>query len=253
MKKISIIIRARNEAENLKILLPILKSQTEKDIEIVVVNNESTDDTRAVAKSCGATVINIPYDEFTYPKALNVGAAAAQGNFLAIISAHSFPLSDTWLSGGLRHFSNPKIAGVYGPTLAYKNSSLIEKFGKLPGAIFWHLRYLIKIKHQKVTKLNRKMGLLGFTNAMIPKLLWEGHNFDERYEAGGEDGEWAGYFLNRGYEIVWDPKVAVRHTHRLMSLKDLKRQYSYWRSLGAPRRFKRDDLSSFRKDAERYH
>ena len=254
MKKISIIIRVRNEAENLKILLPILQSQTEKNTEIVLVDNESTDRTRELAKSYGATIVNIPYSEFTFAKALNRGATAAQGKILAIISAHSFPLSKNWLVDGLRHFTDKKIAGVYGPTLAYKDSALIEKIDKLPGALFWYLRYLMPpIKHRKVTNISHKMGLLGFTNAMVLKNLWEKHNFDERYEAGGEDGEWAGYFLNQGYEIVWDPKFAVRHAHRLRSWKNLRKQYVYWRGLDTPRKFKREEIFSFREDSEKYN
>lgn len=248
MKKISIIIRVRNEAENLKILLPILKSQTEQDVEIVVVDNESTDDSQVVAESFGAEIVNISYKRFTYPKAINKGVAAARGEFLVIISAHSFPLSKDWLTQGLRHFKNPKTAGVFGPTLAYKNSSLIEKIDRLHGAIIWALRKIIL-----PIKIRRGgMGVLGATNAMVPKRLWEKHKFNERYEAGGEDGEWANYFLKKGYDIIFDPRFAVRHVHHLRSWKDLKKQYTYWGGLGGPRKFNREELASFRKDAKRY-
>ena len=44
-KKISIVVRCLNENENLKILIPLLISQTEKNFEIVFVDSGSNDGT----------------------------------------------------------------------------------------------------------------------------------------------------------------------------------------------------------------
>ena len=44
-KKISIVIRCLNENENLKILIPLLLRQTEKNFEIVFVDSGSNDGT----------------------------------------------------------------------------------------------------------------------------------------------------------------------------------------------------------------
>lgn len=55
----SIIIPARNEAANLPILLESLAQQTLKPDEIIVVNDQSGDDTAAVAEKMGARVLNV--------------------------------------------------------------------------------------------------------------------------------------------------------------------------------------------------
>jgi len=243
----SIIIRNRDEADNLATLLPILKSQTVKDFEIVLVDNDSEDNSREVARRFGARIISISYQEFNYPKALNLGISEARGDFLIIISAHSFPLSHQWLSDGLRHFKNKKIAGVYGPTLPYKDSSLVEKIMKCDGIIAWYLRMFIKPKIIKKSG----MGVLGATNAIIRKDLWIEHHFNEHYEAGGEDGEWAGYFLDRGYDLIWDPCFAVHHAHRLKNKKEFQEQYKLWGKMGKPYKFNREDFL-FRPDWRRY-
>lgn len=55
---VSIIIAARNEAENLPKLLVSLQRLTLKPKEILVVDDNSTDDTSAVARAYGATIIS---------------------------------------------------------------------------------------------------------------------------------------------------------------------------------------------------
>jgi glycosyltransferase involved in cell wall biosynthesis len=57
--KVSVIIPARNEEENLKNILVDLKAQTYEPFEIIVVNDESEDNTTEVAKSFGVEVIKI--------------------------------------------------------------------------------------------------------------------------------------------------------------------------------------------------
>jgi len=243
----SFIIRGRNEADNLKTLFPILALQTEHDHEFIYIDNESGDDSIAVAKKYGARVISIAKGDFSYPKALNIGAEAAMGRFLIILSAHSFPPSSNWVSHGLRHFKDTRVAGVYGPTCAYKNSPFIEKIDKFPGSIAWRLRKYIPARIVRKTH----MGVLGFTNAIIPKSLWELHHFDEKYAGGGEDGAWARYFIKKGYYFINDPHFAVYHGHHIRSIKELLKQRGVWSNLKNPKKFTRTDLS-FRKDYDRY-
>ena len=44
---------------------------------------------------------------------------------------------------------------------------------------------------------------------------------------GGEDREWALYFMKRGYKIIHDPKFKVRHSHHL-KIKDFFWQLKNW-------------------------
>ncbi|MBM7681299.1 glycosyltransferase involved in cell wall biosynthesis [Pullulanibacillus pueri] len=58
--KLSIIIPARNEEENIAHLLDSLHAQTYHPYEIIVVNDGSSDQTKAVAESYGVKVIDCP-------------------------------------------------------------------------------------------------------------------------------------------------------------------------------------------------
>lgn len=58
--KLSVIIPARNEANNLPILLQSLRNQTIQPFEIIVVDDHSVDLTKTIAESFGVTVIESP-------------------------------------------------------------------------------------------------------------------------------------------------------------------------------------------------
>ena len=82
-----------------------------------------------------------------------------------------------------------------------------------------------------------RMGVLGFTNALIRKDLWEKYNINEQFAGGGEDGDWAKHWIKEGFVIVHDPVFRVYHSHNL-GLIDLIKQYLNWRKVGEPTEFK---------------
>jgi chlorobactene glucosyltransferase len=91
LPSLSIIVPARNEAENLRRLLPSLNNQVYRGrLEIIVVDDNSTDETAAIADSCGARVVSappLPPGWLGKPHACHSGAAAAQGEWLLFTDA----------------------------------------------------------------------------------------------------------------------------------------------------------------------
>jgi glycosyltransferase involved in cell wall biosynthesis len=86
---VSVITPAYNEQDYLPLLLAALKNQTYDNIEVIVVDNLSTDATTAVARSFGATVIINP--DFNISKSRNMGARAAHGGVFVFIDADTIP------------------------------------------------------------------------------------------------------------------------------------------------------------------
>ncbi len=76
-------------------------------------------------------------------------------------------------------------------------------------------------------------GLMGTTNSMLRKSLWEECSFPEDFNAGwgGEDSEWARRFMERGYFFVHDPELQVKHSHHL-GWKDVFWQLRNWTKMG---------------------
>lgn len=232
MPETGIIIRTKNEAQWIGVVLEKLFAQTYKDFEVVIVDSGSRDATLHIARRFPVRIIEIAPDDFSYPYALNYGIAHSHATtYIAILSAHSIPISLTWLEDGLRHFRNsPKLLGVYGHLVPLPGSSFWDH-------VFMYSLYFFRPRRETVV-YNGGMGVLGFTNALIRKDLWMQRPFNEAYGAGGEDGEWATYWLQKGYTIIKDPQFTVRHSHNL-GLWGWYRQYQHWKSTSRPDSFKK--------------
>lgn len=237
MPETSIIIRTKNEEKWIGECLRRLARQTYRDFEVVIVDSGSTDRTLDIIEEFSVRLLRIPPEDFSYPYALNYGCERADAKkYLVILSAHSLPISDTWLADGISGFFNDRVMGVYGGILALPDGSAWEK-------VLWN-RWWGLLRRRKIVVVEKDcLGVLGFTNAMIRKDLWDAHHFDESYGAGGEDGEWARYWFSRGYVAMKSAKFSVYHSHGL-GLRALREQWKYWASLGSPRPFV---ASAFRK------
>ena len=88
--QLSVIIPARNEAQTLPDLLTDLSRQTVCPLEIICVNDASTDDTANIAAACGATVVQAPERPAGWlgkPWACECGARIARGEHLLFLDA----------------------------------------------------------------------------------------------------------------------------------------------------------------------
>lgn len=87
---VSIIVPARNEAHNLPALLASLKALEPAPLEIVVVDDHSTDGTGDIARAAGVRVVSpppLPPGWNGKPWACRTGASAARGEYLLFTDA----------------------------------------------------------------------------------------------------------------------------------------------------------------------
>ncbi len=86
---LSVILPAKNEAHNLQSLLPRVQAMltgVNRDAEIIVIDDGSTDGTRQVCEAHGVRVISHPYSSGN-GAAVKTGARAARGEVLAFMDA----------------------------------------------------------------------------------------------------------------------------------------------------------------------
>ncbi len=118
---VSIIICARNEAENLSNFLPAILEQDYPDYEVIVVNDCSEDNSYEVLGKYlkqypRLRISNVNKDpKFAHNKkfAQFIGIKAAKNDILLFTDADCQPQSDKWLEGMSSHF-NEKISFVLG-------------------------------------------------------------------------------------------------------------------------------------------
>lgn len=232
----SVIIRAKNEAHTIGAVLQMLFAQTYKNFEVIVVDSGSTDDTMAIAKNFPVRILQIRPEKFSYPYGLNFAIRESQAStYIVTLSAHSFPISTTWLTDGLTNFIQfENICGVYGFIYPPPDGTVWDKsFMNL-----YTLGLMLRGKGKTHVQSRWSKGILGFTNAIFLKKLWEMRPINEQYGAGGEDEEWAYYWLHHGYRVVKDTKFSVYHSHHL-GLRAWIKQILEWQSLKkGPRVFK---------------
>ncbi|MBL8186538.1 MAG: glycosyltransferase [Acidobacteria bacterium] len=95
---VSVVIPTLNPGDELPTLLSSLKSQEGcENVEIIVVDSGSRDDTVELSRAYGAKVIEIAPKDFSHSAARNLGADAATGDYLLFMTQDALPGSRRFL------------------------------------------------------------------------------------------------------------------------------------------------------------
>jgi len=195
----SIVIRAFNEEGYIGHLINGIHQQSEKDIQIVLVDSGSNDRTVDIAADLGAEIVNIQPNDFTFGRSLNLGISKANAELVVIASAHVYPVYPDWIQKMLGPFSNPEIALVYGRQRGAQTSKFSEQ------QIFNHW-------YGETSHTSQNHPFCNNANAAIRKSLWQQHPYDENLP-GLEDLEWAKWALEKKYKIVYLADAEIIHVH----------------------------------------
>src|SRR5687767_14025156 len=114
MPRCSIVIRACNGEKYIGRLLTGLMRQSERDLEILLVDSGWTDATVAIASRFPVRVLHLPKGEFTFGRSLNFGIEHATGELIVMASAHVYPLYEDWLERLTAPFADPRVGVTYG-------------------------------------------------------------------------------------------------------------------------------------------
>lgn len=129
IEPVSIVIAARNEADNLQKNIPIFCQQNHPNYQVIVVNDASSDDSEMVLAHLKEEYSNlyytsIPKDQTFYHSkktALLVGIKAAKTELIVFSDADCCPATENWLTTMVSNFEpNIDIVIGYGPYKAQK-------------------------------------------------------------------------------------------------------------------------------------
>jgi glycosyltransferase involved in cell wall biosynthesis len=195
----SIVIRAYNEEKYIGRLLMGIMQQTIKDVEIILVDSGSTDDTLAIASQYPVRILHIQPEEFTFGRSLNRGIFAAKSDLIVIASAHVYPVYPDWLARLLEPFEDPKVAVTYGKQRGPESAKFSEQQ-------LFHRWYPDRSDPRQAHPFCNN------ANAAIRRSLWEQHPYDETL-SGLEDLDWAVWAMDQGYAVAYVAEAEMIHVH----------------------------------------
>jgi rhamnosyltransferase len=197
--RISVVIRARNEEKYIDRLLYGITQQTVKNVEIILVDSGSTDNTLAIASQYPVNVVHIQPENFTFGRSLNMGIDASSGEAIVIISAHCYPVYPDWLEQLVKPLENEDVAISYGKQRGGSTNHFSE--------------------HQFFSKYFPENSVLQQghpyshnANAAIKKHLWKQNPYNENL-TGLEDLAWSSWAMESGYTIAYVAEAEIIHLH----------------------------------------
>jgi rhamnosyltransferase len=198
MIRISVLTRTKNERNELQNLGKVLKKQSLQPCEVVVVDNNSEDDSVKVASDLGFHVVST--DAYTPGNALNIGVEKSVGDFIVLISSHCIPTNSKWLENLVAPLLlDDSIAGAYGRQLPTSDSKPNDS------------RDLYTIFGSE-SKLQKSEIFFHNANSIIRRSIWYDIPFSST-TTNIEDRIWAKDVLRAGYKIFYTPEAAVFHPH----------------------------------------
>ena len=233
---ISVIVPARNAERTLPRCLDSLSAQTSEDVEVIVVDDNSTDGTAAIASRYAIKLIALP-QHAGVSAARNRGAEAARAEVLLFLDA-DVVLAPGGMTRVIATMARPEVSALIGSYDADPDDpSLVSRFKNLAHHHF----------HQhSQSEANSFWGACGAVRRAI--FLTAGGFDEKRFKLPSIEDVELGYRLrDHNARIVLDPALQVKHLKKwtLTSLiaTDVGRRAIPWTLVWMDRRRGQKDLN----------
>jgi GT2 family glycosyltransferase len=201
---VSIVVAARNAADELPTLLAALERQTfpREKVEVIVVDDASTDRTVALVEASPRARAIRCYPSVGVRRARNIGIRAARGRLIVITDADTVP-DPMWLERGVARMQETG-ADIIGGGVSIELGEE-PSIAALVDAMNW-------LDQERCVK----QGFALTANAWARRETFERWGlFDERVDTQGhEDAEWGQRATKAGARLVYAPDVHVSHPPR---------------------------------------
>lgn len=219
----SIIIPVFNQWELSRACLKALASTTKgKSVEVIVVDNASTDITQEACPFLGKQLFGDAFRYFrctsnmNFGPSSNIGAAMAVGEYLIFLNNDTVPLPG-WYQPLIDDFSRFLNIAATGPLLLYPKS---EPFGHTVQHLGVFVSPFLKVGHlyegipadSPLTQKRRFFQIITGACMVIPRKLFIAVGlFDEEFINGFEDVDLCMRLWQQGYRMTVNPRAKVIH------------------------------------------
>ena len=195
----SIIIRTLNEERYIGEVLSEVFSQSQSDIEVLIVDSGSTDSTLEIVKSFPCRLLSIDRHSFSFGGSLNIGCQEAAGDILVFLSGHCIPLDSDWLRALIEPIQSGEVDYCYGAQRGGDASNW--------GEICYF--FCCFPEHSKIPQVDY---FCNNANAALRKSCWRAFPFDESL-TGLEDQFLAKKLQSEGFSVGYQAEAKVWHHH----------------------------------------
>lgn len=220
---VSIIICAKNEAENLKKNIPLILNQNYSNFEIVLVNDSSFDDTLEVMKAFEAKhnnikIVDVKVNEAFWGNkkyALTLGIKASKYDFLVFTDADCVPESAQWLAQMSSHFSNEKSIILGYGAYAKKKFSFLNKLIRFETV-------MTAIQYFSYAKMGSPYMGVGRNMAYRKELFFDNSGFNNHIKIKSGDDD---LFIN---EVANSSNTALCFSQGSITISEPKVSFKAW-------------------------
>ncbi len=217
-------------------LAAVRAQRVDRELELLVCDSGSSDETVSVARSYDAHVIEIPRASFSHGGTRNLLMSKARGDHVAFLTQDAVPVADDWLRGLLAAFTLAGNVGLaFGPYRPRPGASpsvareLTAWFGSFSEG---EPRIDALEPGQRDGPPRSFLGHLGFftdANGCVARAAWERVPF--RQVAYAEDHLLAQDMLRAGFAKVYVPRAAVIHSHEYTPGQWMRRSFDEARAI----------------------
>lgn len=173
--------------------------QSRRADDIVVVDSGSTDATVSIASAFPTKVVHIDGAQFSFGLACNVGCRATDADVVVFVSAHCYPVYESWLERLVHPLSDETVALSYGRQTG-------------PSFVRFSEQRLFETWFPPVSVARQTHPFCNNANAAVRRSVWEQLPYDETL-TGLEDLDWAKRALEQGYVVSYIAEAPVVHVH----------------------------------------
>lgn len=216
---VSVVILSWNSAGYIRSCIDRVLDQTYQDVEVVLVDNASTDgSTERIAREYPSLKLLRNSENLGFATGMNQGISASRGEYVLLLNADAF-LSATFVEKALCSLENrpDEKIGMLGGKI-YRLSSDLEPTGDIDNVGMFLLRRFAHVNSKNVDAEEFVFGPSGccpFLNReMLEDVrLSDTEYFDEQYFAFGEDLDLWFRAQLRGWQCLYCPDVVAWHVH----------------------------------------
>lgn len=219
---ISVIIPTYNASTNLSDLLEKIKVQSIPDIEIIVIDSSSEDDTIKIAKDFEVRTIVIPKKEFNHGGTRTLAGKEARGDILVYMTQDALPVDNLVIEHLIRPFSiDDQIGAAFGRQLPNPDASPCAEFLRVYN--YPEVSYVRSLDDRK--KYGIRTIFISNSFAAYQRKALEAVDWFKGDVVMGEDTCVLGQMMLRGYKAAYISEARVFHSHNYSLTEEFRRYF----------------------------